>query len=290
MTAYGRTNKTTPFGRLSIEIHSVNRKMLDMNIYLPKDLLRFDVDIRKWLSSEIERGQVTVRVLLQQDEMGGPAFQTQGAQLKMLKANWEKLASDLGCDPKSVDLRFLVDQLHAASPNMPLEMEGPFRDVLQATLKEALVELMGMKRQEGKALKEEIEKRLNIILDAIKQVEARKEAPLAKYRQKIKERLQETAGIAHDLEDKIAREVALLAEKMDVTEEVVRLYSHLEQFHSHLASGERSVGRTLDFLVQEMNREINTLSAKSADTEVSTLVVKMKGELEKIREQVQNIE
>ncbi len=290
MTAYGRASSATPYGRFIVEIHSVNRKMLDMNVYLPRDLLRFDVDMRKWLSSEIERGQITVRVVVQQDDFSGKLLQTQSAQLKNLKHSWDQMASELGVDPKGVDLRFLVDQLQAVSSFVTAEEEAPLRACLKSTLESALADLMVMKVQEGNALKADILKRLDTIADAVKCAEARKEAPLQRYRQKIVERLQEVSALSPELEEKVAREVALLAEKMDVTEEVVRLYSHLEQFHSHLETRERSVGRTLDFLVQEMNREVNTLSAKSSDTEVSTLVVKMKSELEKIREQVHNVE
>src|SRR6266404_3632232 len=107
MTAYGRASKATSYGRIMIELHSVNRKMLDMNVYLPKDLLRFDVDFRKWLSAQIERGQVTVRVVLQNDDLSGRLFQVQATQLKNLKLSWDQTAHDLGVDSKSVDLRFL---------------------------------------------------------------------------------------------------------------------------------------------------------------------------------------
>jgi uncharacterized protein (TIGR00255 family) len=290
MTAYGRTSHATAFGRLVIEVQSVNRKMLDINVYLPKDLLRFEVDMRKWLSSDIERGQVTVRVTLQAEQTGGGLWQAQAAQLKALKGSWDTLARDLGCDPQNVDLRFLVEQLQKTSPFQTVEEEAPMRDALEAALSETLLTLNKMKQQEGKVLGQDILKRLDLITEALKVIESRKELPLVRYQQKIRERLAEISALSPELEEKIARELALLAEKMDITEEIVRLYSHMDQLRAHLSSSSKSIGRTLDFLVQEMNREINTLGAKSADTEVSTLVVKMKGELEKIREQVQNIE
>jgi uncharacterized protein (TIGR00255 family) len=246
--------------------------------------------VRKVLSTEIERGQVTVRIVLQQDDASGKLLQTQATQLKSLKHSWDQMAQELGLDRSCVNLRFLVDQLQSASSLTSSEEEGSCKAAIESTLKDALKEFMAMKLQEGKALKLEIVKRLEAIAEAVKHAEARKEAPLLKYRQKITERLQEVSELSPELEERVAREVALMAEKMDVTEEVVRLYSHLEQFRAHLETREKSIGRTLDFLVQEMNREMNTLSSKSADTEVSSLVVRMKSELEKIREQVQNIE
>lgn len=290
MTAYGRTSHATPFGRLVIEVQSVNRKMLEINVYLPRDLLRFEVDLRKWLSSSIERGQVTVRVTLQADETGGGLWQAQAAQLKALKESWDVLARDLGCDPQNVDLRFLVEQLQKTSAFQTVEEEAPMRKALEAALSDTLLTLNKMKEQEGNVLEKEILKRLDIIKEALLVIESRKEVPLQRYQQKIRERLAEVSELSPELDEKIARELALLAEKMDITEEIVRLYSHMDQVRMHLSSSVKSIGRTLDFLVQEMNREINTLGSKSADTEVSTLVVKMKGELEKIREQVQNIE
>jgi uncharacterized protein (TIGR00255 family) len=114
--------------------------------------------------------------------------------------------------------------------------------------------------------------------------------PFDHYRKKLIERLKEMGHLHSEAEERIAREVVLLAEKMDVTEELVRLRAHIEQFRHHLFSPEKAVGRTLDFLTQEMHREINTLGSKSSDSDISLYVVKLKSELDKIREQVQNIE
>jgi len=291
MTAYSRASVSSPLGRFVIEIHSVNRRMLDMSLYLPKDFLRFDIEIRKWLSQYLERGQITLRMTLQAEGVGNRLFLNYSMQLKALKEGWDKIAKDLGFDPeKMVDLPFLVSQLQSIPSSESKEEEESLKDSLKEAVDTALQELMQMKEAEGKVLALDIQKRLKIIEENISAVELKKEFPLAHYRKKLTDRLKEIGHLHAEAEERIVREVALLAEKLDVTEELVLLRTHIEQFRKHLASQEKAIGRTLDFLTQEMHREINTLGSKSADSEISTFVVKIKGELDKIREQVQNIE
>lgn len=291
MTAYGRFSQEAPFGRLVVEIHSVNRKMLDLSIYLPKDFLRFEVEVRKWLMTQLERGQVTVRISLQHDGGGERIYEDTLRQLQTIKAGWDTIASKLGLDPKKeVDLKFLVDQMQAFNPIEQEKDDDAIRKSLKDAVFGALQELMRMKEQEGKVLADDIQGRLSIVQNTLQSIEAKKEGPLLRYQQKIRERLQEIGPLTSEVEDRVHREIALLAEKSDVTEEIVRANSHIQQFQTHLKTAEKAIGRTLDFLVQEMNREANTLAAKSMETEISLAVVNIKSELEKIREQVQNIE
>lgn len=291
MTAYGRVSQETPFGRLIAEVHSVNRKTLDMAIYLPKDLLRFEVEIRKWVMTELERGQVTVRIHLQQEGMGERLFADTLKQLKSIQGSWIAIAQELGLDPKQeIDLKFLVDQMQTVSALDQEKDDSLIKDKLKLAIFGALNPLMQMKEQEGRTLAADIENRLELIQQLLKTIEAKKEEPLKRYQQKIRERLQELGPLTAELDERIHREIALLAEKCDVTEEIVRAHSHIQQFHTHLKTADKAIGRTLDFLTQEMNRETNTLAAKSMDTEISSLVVQIKSELDKIREQVQNIE
>jgi len=291
MTAYGRFSKETPFGRLVVEIHSVNRKMLDLSIYLPKDFLRFEIEVRKWVMAQLERGQVTVRISLQHDGAGERVYENTLRQLQIIKAAWDQIAIKLGRDPqKEVDLQFLVEQMQSFSPIEKEKDDDAIREALKDAVAGALQELMRMKELEGKVLAADMEARLNVVRSTLNSVEAKKEAPLARYQQKIRERLQEIGPMTSEVEDRVHREIALMAEKADVTEEIVRANSHIQQFQMHLKTAEKAIGRTLDFLVQEMNREANTLAAKSMETEISLAVVNIKSELEKIREQVQNIE
>ncbi len=290
MTAYGRASDSFTFGKLVVEIHSVNRKMLDVTVYLPKELLRFDIDVRKWLASEIERGQITIRASMQSDGDATKNIHQQLVQLQQLHAGWSEVARTLGYDPQAaIDLTFLVNQLHSSPLIDTKEQELEYKNALQRVVHAALDELMHMKLEEGKALALDMENRLVSIEKQIKEIEKRKEEPLHRYRKKITERIEEMEAITPDLEERISRELIFLAERMDVTEELVRLHSHLDQFRKQLRA-DKAVGRTLEFLTQEMLRETNTLGAKSADGEVSQFVVMIKSELEKIREQVQNFE
>jgi len=291
MTAYGRASLSTPLGRLVCEIHSVNRKMLDMSLFLPKDFLRFDIDVRKWIAAAIERGQLNVRITLQIEGVNERLFSSNLAQLKTLKEGWEHICQELKLDSqKSIDLPFLVSQLQTSPLTSAKEEEEKIKGFLQELVDQALQELIAMKENEGKVLAIDIHKRLALIEENLTTIELKREEPLLRYRKKIQDRLQEVMQLPAEIEERVAREVAILAEKMDVTEEIVRLRTHLVHFRNHLAAREKSVGRTLDFLTQEMHREINTLGSKSADSDISHFVVTIKGELEKIREQVQNIE
>ena len=291
MTAYSRASASSPLGRLVVEIHSVNRKMLDLSLYLPRELLRYDIEVRKWLSQWLERGQITLRLTVQSEGFSGKLFSNYSLQLKALKDNWDKLAKELGYDPgKAIDLSFLVSQLQIVAAPDTKEDEEAVRAALKSIVDDALQELLKMKEMEGKTLALDVQKRLKIIEENIAAIELKKEQPLVHYRKKLGDRMKEIGHLQGEAEERILREVALLAEKLDVTEELVRLRTHIEQFRRHLASQERAIGRTLDFLTQEMHREINTLGSKSADSEISSYVIKVKSELDKIREQVQNIE
>src|SRR5579871_6253013 len=186
MTAYSRASVSSPLGRFVIEIHSVNRRMLDMSLYLPKDFLRFDIEIRKWLSQYLERGQITLRMTLQAEGVGNRLFLNYSMQLKALKEGWDKIAKDLGFDPeKMVDLPFLVSQLQSIPSSESKEEEESLKDSLKEAVDTALQELMQMKEAEGKVLALDIQKRLKIIEENISAVELKKEFPLAHYRKKL---------------------------------------------------------------------------------------------------------
>lgn len=291
MTAYGRASDTLSIGKMVVEIHSVNRKMLDVSVYLPKDLLRFDIDVRKWIASEVERGQISVRVSLHNQEDSAKLAQNQLLQLKSLQSGWNQVAEGLNFDPKqSIDLQFLIAQLQQTAYIESAEQEQEFKIILQRVVHAALDELMQMKRIEGQTLCSDIQKRLKFIEEQLIGIEKKKEDPYERYRQKILVRLQEIGQIDPEIEERILRELIFLAERLDVTEELVRLRAHIAQFRQHIISTDKAIGRTLEFLTQEMLREINTLGSKSIDTDVSIFVVMIKSELEKIREQIQNLE
>ena len=280
MTAYGRSKHQSSLGRWSVDIHSVNRKGLDIHVSLPPSLLFLDGDLRSWVGEAAERGAVTVRVSFELEELKESV-----KLLKNHKDRWEKIASALGYSKSSIDLSFLLERLGVEEIAVP---EKALKADLQRAWIEAANQWLKMKQQEGKTLVKDIDKRLKTIEQELQKVEKLQPQLQEKYRNKIEGRMKE---LKIDVpEELLIREAALLAEKADITEEITRLYSHIEQMDGYLCSKEKSVGRTLDFLAQEMGREIGTLMAKAGETEISKLAIKIKSEIEKIREQVQNIE
>jgi uncharacterized protein (TIGR00255 family) len=280
MTAYGRAQHHSKLGRWTVDIHSVNRKGLDLNIALPNALMFLDGDLRKWISNSAERGQVSVRISFEFLELKESLHALKDHQKK-----WEKIAKALGYPASSIDLRFLVDRLDPSQ--VPVE-EKQLKADLQKAWEIAVKHWVAMKENEGKALVQDIEKRMDHIEKELKKVEKLQPQLQERYRKKLQDRMKENK-IEVD-EDRLLREAALLADKAEISEEVTRLHSHLEQMHEYLSSKEKSVGRTLDFLAQEMGREIGTLMAKAGDTDISKVAIAIKSEVEKIREQVQNIE
>lgn len=286
MTAYGQAIKSTSVGRWMVEIHSVNRKSLDIHLNLPKEFLRFDLDMRKWISKRLLRGQVSARVTQALDEgTSMPSLHT----LRSLKEKWERVAHELGYDPKHmIDLSFLVE--HMPQTISVESCEEELRLALQAATEQALSQVMSMKEREGYHLVEDFRLRLAKLETAVEVIKTRCPQMIATFRESLQERLHGLFPLTQENEERFFREIAFFADKGDVSEELVRLESHIKQFRHYLECEEEALGKTLDFLTQEIHREINTLGAKALDSEMSHRVVTMKSECEKIREQVQNIE
>ena len=280
MTAYGRAAVQTKKARWTFEISSVNRKGLDIHLHLPHSLLFLDPTIRKWVGQIAERGNVTIRVACELKEVSHLV-----EQLKNEKHRWEAIAGQLRLPKTQITLPFLLGQI--TPEGATLDVAAFEKDILEAWKKASKAWLI-MKEQEGRALTQDIHSRLKTIAIELKGIE--KELPKV-----IKEHLAKLSGRVEELKlsidiDQLKKEAALQADKDDVTEEMIRLKSHMEQMLLYMKSSERSVGRTLDFLAQEMGREIGTLMAKAGSSEIAKRAVRIKSEVEKIREQVQNIE
>ena len=278
MTAYGRANA----GPYTIEIHSVNRKGLELSVYVPRELLRFDIAIRKWLKKILKRGSVSVRISLEksaEDALGLPGAE----ELRGVKKHFEGVAESLWMDSGQLSLPFLCEQYRAAGVESACDVN---EDELKAGVEAALKQLLEMKEAEGKALATDVLKRLEELKSSVAFVEgASKEAPDV-----LRGRMEERLRVLNVDQEGINKEIVLFAEKADITEELVRMRSHLSQFETVMKSEEQSVGRTLDFLLIEMGRELNTMASKSFQVPITDKVPLMKAEVEKIREQVQNIE
>ena len=174
--------------------------------------------------------------------------------------------------------------------NQELGDEESYRKVLKELVEAALQHTMSMKEKEGRVLQEDILKRLAFLEAAIEEIADKSPQATQKYYGKLKQRLSDLFSTTPENEERLLREVAIYAEKVDISEEILRFKSHLEQFFHYLRLPQETPGKTLDFLIQELNREINTIGAKSSDVVIAHLVVNIKSELEKIREQIQNVE
>lgn len=239
------------------------------------------------MGETLQRGQVNVRVMLKAEGLA----RAQIPQLQELKTQWESAAKALGYDPKeTVTLSFLVEQLPYVSLQEDEAKEEQMKELLKEGISVALKELSEMKEREGETLAKDISERLKTIEEKIDQIDERSGLAVDKYRDKLLERLKECQLAGVEADDRVLREAVIYAEKLDVSEEKTRLRSHLDQFKHLLNTSESSIGKTLDFLTQELNREANTIASKSSDGALSMLSVAIKSEIEKIREQVQNIE
>lgn len=289
MTAYGRAHAETDAGLFLIEIHSVNRKSLDINLNMPKELLMFDMPIRQRLGKEVRRGFVSVRVSREDGRTTLPMLPNM-KMLKELHQTWQKSASDLGYDPKeAVPFNFLLGYALSAMPAEGFEQEK-VKEQLDKGFDEAIAAFIKMKETEGKTLIEDITPRLDEIEENLKKVEELSKKAPQRYHDRLVKRLEELKISHEEDEDRLARELVIFSEKVDVTEEITRLRSHVKQFRETLTIEKRRVGRELDFLIQEMNREANTIAAKSQELEITQSILAVKSEQEKIREQLQNIE
>lgn len=285
MTGYGRGQAEGDGLRVTVELSSVNRKQLDLAITLPREWMGRETLVRKLLADRISRGRVNARITV---ERVTGSDRRVVADAALLEDYCGKLRTLLGREPEltAADLLRLPGVLEVREgEEEPKESEG----LLVAALESALAAWDEMRTAEGGHLRADMASRITAVESALAEMDQRAPEILIAQRQQLRTRL-ELAGLDLDLADeRLTRELALFADRCDTSEERVRLRSHLAQFRELLVSDEAQ-GRTMDFLLQEMNREVNTLGAKAGDAPTARQVVAAKTELEKIREQAQNLE
>lgn len=291
MTAYGRTHVTTDFGLFLIEIHSVNRRHLDITMNLPREFLFFEIDLRKCIAKEVSRGSVTIRITKEHHDTSAEAMMPDLQMMKALKGACRRYGEELGYDPnQSISFYELLNYGCSLKSPISLSANKQLQQQLLDGFKGALGEFLSMREREGNLMLADICLRLDAIEKQLNVIAGRTKFAPDKLYQKLKRRLEELELMKYESEERLARELVMFTEKVDCTEEMTRLHSHLKQFRSLLSSDKKHGGKELDFLIQEMNREANTIAAKSQDLEITQAVLGVKMEQEKIREQVQNIE
>lgn len=289
MTGYGRGDATKGGIQLTVEVTSVNRKSLEVLTALPKELETLETSIRDEVKQRIPRGRVHVRLLLEATDrtIGRPKLNT--ALAKAYYEDFRRLQEELDLSGP-ITLEQIVRAPGVLETGSWIEESAAFWPAVQRALRQALQALVKMRRQEGRHLAKDLAGRIKTMRSAVAQI--RKQAPqvVERYRRQLRERLQEIDDrLSAEDRVRLDKELVLLADRSDISEELSRLESHFGQFDRYAKSKE-PVGRTLDFLAQEMNREINTIGSKANDTAISHQVVALKTELEKFREQVQNVE
>ncbi|MCB1236732.1 MAG: YicC family protein [Verrucomicrobiae bacterium] len=288
MTGFGRGEAAAGNWRLTAELSSVNRKQIDLAINLPGRLAEFEGDVRKRIAESVSRGRVNVRVTLENLDTGESRLIFDEALARQYVDAARRLTEATGADTRIAAADLFRAPGVFRIEETALEPEE-LRGALAGAIDEALKALKGMQETEGSHLAADIRARLEAIAAEVASIREAAPAVGETYRRNLRQRLEE-AGIPVDLgDDRLLREIALFADRCDISEEITRIDSHLKQFHRYLDSAEPA-GRPLDFLCQELNREFNTIGSKANDADVAQSIVRNKTELEKIREQVQNIQ
>lgn len=289
MTGFGQSYSQMAGIHLTVEILSVNRKHLDINLVMPKHLYRFDPEIRKLLSSYILRGHVTVRIGVVFTEEAPLEVQANVAMAKQYYQGWMQIIEALELDKKAFSLSLLEKETDLFSYKETKRMEL-FSEFLFQGIKKALEPFMVMRQVEGERLKQDILGRLAKIHGFINSVSISSLDAVERYREKLIEKMKMYLPLTDATDERVLKEVVLFAEKVDIAEELVRFSSHIDQFYDLFKKEVETVGKTVEFLVQELGREINTIGSKCQELSITRLVIEIKAELERIREQIQNIE
>lgn len=289
MTGFGRGEFSNDLYNFKVEIKAVNHRYSDISVKMPKHISYLEEKIKRILKKEINRGKVDVYINLEYIQESSIDIKVDIDLAKSYKEALEILSNELDLDG---DIR--INNILSMSDIIKTERKELDEDAiwicLKAALEIALKDIISMKKSEGQELKNDMVSHLDKIDKFLIEIEERSPLVVMEYREKLKERLSDLLDNNTELdEDRINSEIVYFADKSNINEEIIRLKSHLKQFISILAE-DNPVGRKLDFLVQEMNREINTIGSKASDMIICQNVVEVKSEIEQIREQIQNVE
>lgn len=287
MTGYGKGESADPQGRCLVEIKTVNNRYGEVSVKMPRSFLAYEHEVRKAVGGLVKRGKADLFV--QWEPAAGEVVvpPLNHAVARGYHQAFQELAHELHVSAE-IPLSLILAQRNVLQEQTSEDQGDLLPLVLQAVV-QALADLDGMRLREGEALQADLKARRTELATLVAQVRERAPRVVEEYQQKLQQRLEKLLGGTELDPQRLAQEVALLADRCDITEELVRLESHFIQFDETLLLKE-PVGRKLDFLMQEINREVNTIGSKANDSAITSLVVQMKAELEKMREQVQNIE
>ncbi|MDY3973164.1 MAG: YicC/YloC family endoribonuclease [Veillonella caviae] len=290
MTGFGRGRVASNDVEIQVEIKSVNSRYLDIYLNMPAVLNEFETDLKQTIKNELNRGKVEVYISLKDNREREKSIVINRTLVNQIR----QVLVDEGFYTSTDSIR-LMDVMNISKDwlnvsEIPTDNSG-LGLLAQEALKQALAGLVSMRQKEGALLKADIEARLSTMESLLHGIKENKDGLLRRYEERLQSKIEALVEkhAIHADSDRILQEVAILADKTDITEEIVRFGSHVVQLKDTLLET-KPVGRKLDFLIQEMNREVNTMGSKGSDLDVIDRVVGLKCELEKVREQIQNLE
>jgi len=290
MTGYGRAESLLEDKKLVVEIKSFNHRYLEVSLRLPGILLPLELEIRKKIGGRLSRGRIeaTIRMDSESGSENGSRFEL---NLPLIRNYYEllvKLKEEFNLKGE-ITLEMMAGFKDAFVPPEASKNLVDMWERIEKVLDEAIKDLIKMREKEGEVIYRDLTSRIDAIRECLEAIMLRAPQVVIGYQKRLASRVKElTSGITID-ESRWSQEVAIMAEKMDITEESIRLKSHISQF-CDLINSDEAVGRKVDFLLQEMVREVNTIGSKGCDADISRGVVEIKSELAKLREQVQNLE
>jgi uncharacterized protein (TIGR00255 family) len=288
MTGYGRAEISSEDIYGYVEVRSKNHRYRDIKVYLPKKLLSLEIPLMKILTEKISRGKVDLSIQISAYLKSGGTLSLNRELLNEYKKIFDELKDEFGATSR-------LDIVSAAQlNNLIISLEGEndtdtYFPVIKEAVLNSLIALDEMKNFEGEKLKGDIISFISKIAEMADKVEVKRNDVVGEYQEKIRDKITKFIDETNLDEQRIYQEVAYIIDKTDITEEIQRLRSHVLQFENIIKEA-GPIGKKLDFLFQEMNREINTIASKANDFDIASFVVEMKNELEKAREQAQNIE
>ena len=288
MTGYGRAESDAESRGIIVEIKSVNHRYFEFSSRTTRGYNFLDEKLKSYVQSKVSRGKVDVFVTIEALEVAAAEVKINHSLADGYVKALQELRDTYGLQD-DISVSTVARYGDIFSIHKTEEDEDQVWEQVRCVLDRALEKFIQMRSVEGERLKEDMESRANTILAIVEKVEERSPQTVLEYQERLRARLNEVLSDTTVDEQRILTEAAIFADKIAVAEETVRLRSHFQQMEQMLASDE-AIGRKLDFIVQEMNREVNTIGSKAVDAEIAHMVVDMKAEIEKIREQVQNVE
>jgi uncharacterized protein (TIGR00255 family) len=288
MTGYGKGDAVSQQGSFTVEIRSVNHRYGEVSVRMPRAFLSQENEIKRLAAAVLKRGKIDVTVQWEEASGVESVPQVNRELAAGYCETFRRLAGELGL-PGEVPLALILAQKGVLRDAGTTIDEAGLLPQLTEAVRSAVSAIDSMRTREGESLASDLLDRRRQVAEWVEQIRVRTPLMVAEYQQKLTARLEQLLGDVELDPARLAQEVALLADRCDITEELVRLGSHFAQFDEAFRLKE-PVGRKLDFLMQEMNREVNTIGSKANDAPIASLVIQVKAEMEKMREQVQNVE